>query len=97
MDDESRIVSHRALNWEVHTHQALKTCTATDKITSLPAPDERQTLGLDGRVPSRGGTTGQPGAVGGGVGPSRLVSQKQLQREKNGHVAELHAKRYNLR
>jgi hypothetical protein len=89
-DEDRRVVSHSELKWAKHTHD-LRTRTATDKITSLPEPDARPVLAGDGRVASGGANADGCG------GGTRLVSQKQLQREKLAHVAALHGKRYHLR
>jgi hypothetical protein len=92
-EDADRLVSQRELNWSKHMHQDLKTCTATEKITSLPPPEERVPDAGPGRIPHLGGSADGSAAKGG----TRLVSQRQLQREKMAHINELHGKRYELR
>ena len=93
MVDPDRCSSHRDLNWTKHTHGRLRNRTGTDKVTSLPPPDERSALAGPGRVPtSLGG-----GGYGESHASSRLVSHKQLQREKMAHMSNLHGRSYVLK
>ena len=93
MVDHDQTRSHRDLNWTKHTHGRLRNCTGTDKVTSLPPPEQRAFLAGPGRVPTSyaGDESMVPQAS------SRLVSQKQLQREKLAHMSPLHGRSYVLK
>lgn len=89
---DTRNVSHRDLRWKVAHHQAHAGCGSADKVTAIPGPDARGWLAQGGgRVPT-GTVTGD----GRESMQTRLVSHRQLMREKMAHKGTLYNPTYNL-